>query len=415
MTAAERLRRPALALTAIVLVAAGARCLALGSSAPVAGVPGPTTPIAGSAGTGADIVAPAGVTVVAPAAPTGAVVSPPASIASNCSVDVAPALQAWIDSVPDNSTLRLGANACYRSDESIRLVNRHRILIDGNGATLKAMTQGGRGRSQLALSGGADLTVRNLITRGANPRAGANAAAYNPSLEAQHGFVIGGATNVLLDHVQAFDTYGDFVYIGPGLRQDGLSRAVTVANSRFDRSGRQGISITAGVDIDIEANTIADVARSIFDIEANVVNTQIRNVRISGNVTGAAVNFWLADKGYPADIGNVQIVGNRMAATTGGLIFVYTINHAYRGPFVVARNQFIANDAINDEGSTGAFVFAHATEVTISDNDVTFPSGKDMPAVELRDAHHVEITGNHFAGAGRTVIASDGSTDIHSA
>jgi hypothetical protein len=37
-----------------------------------------------------------------------------------------------------------------------------------------------------------------------------------------------------------------------------------------------------------------------------------------------------------------------------------------------------------------------------------------MPAVELRNAHRVTITGNRFTGAGKTVVASQGSSDIHS-
>jgi hypothetical protein len=143
------------------------------------------------------------------------------------------------------------------------------------------------------------------------------------------------------------------------------------------------------------------------------VKAEIRDIRIVGNVTGAAVNFWLANKGYPASIGNVQIAGNRMVAATGGLIFVYTINHAYRGPFLVEGNQFIANDVVNDEDASGAFFFAHCADVTIRDNDVRFPKGKGMPAVELRDSHKVEVTGNRFTDAGRTVVASLGTTDVH--
>jgi hypothetical protein len=353
------------------------------------------------------------VKVVAPLAPSGAVRQVPASIARDCSVDVAPALQSWIDSVPDNSTLFLPPKACFRTDETLRVKQRHRVLIDGNGATLKAVTTGGRNRSQLVLAGGGDLTVRNLIVRGANPDAGAAPTAYHADLEAQHGYQVSGATDVLLDHVQAYDTYGDFVYIGAGRLQDQPSRNVTVVNSRFARSGRQGISVTWGVNVSIEANTISDVARSMFDLEANGVKAEIRDIHIVGNVTGAAVNFWLANKGYPASIGNVQIAGNRMVAATGGLIFVYTINHAYRGPFLVEGNQFIANDVVNDEDASGAFFFAHCANVTIRDNDVRFPKGKGMPAVELRDSHKVEVTGNRFTDAGRTIVASLGTTDVH--
>lgn len=412
MTVAGRLRALVLAVAALAAVSMGAGC----SSNESVESSSPTTPISsgGSPGsTGRITGSPPTVRVAAPPAPTGAVEQVPASIAHDCSVDVASALQSWIDAVPDNSTLLFRSNGCYRADEPLRVIDRHRLLIDGNGATLKAVTRGGRNRSQLVLNGGSDLTVRNLVARGANPAAGATKAAYNPDLEAQHGFLVGGATDVLLDHVQAYDLYGDFVYIGRG-RHGQRSDTVTVANSRFERSGRQGISVTDGVNIRIESNVIADVARSMFDLEANTVDAEIRDIRIVGNVTGAAVNFWLANKGFPASIGNVQIVGNRMVAGTGGLIFVYTIKRAYRGPFLIEGNRFIADDVINDEDSSGAFVFAHCADVTIRDNDVSFPKGKAMPAVELRDSRNVEVTGNRFADAGKTIIASEGSSDYHS-
>ncbi len=334
----------------------------------------------------------------------------PAAIAHDCSVDVSAAMQSWIASVPDNSTLRLARNACYRVDETVLLEGRNRILLDGNGATLKSVTTGSRTRAQLKLKGGSDLTVRNLIVRGANPNAGANAKAYHPELEAQSGFQLNGVTNVLLDHVQAYDTYGDFVYVGPARQLP--SRGVTVANSTFDRSGRQGISVTSAVGVVIEANTISDVARSVFDLEANTAETEIRDIRIVGNVTGAAVNFWLANKGFPAHIGSVQITDNRMDVASGGLVFVYAKRGDLRGPYDVERNRFIAAGVISDEGATGAFFFSYTTDVTIRANDVTFPAGKAMPAVELRNAHHVVVTGNRFVNAGRTVVASQGSTDI---
>ena len=100
-----------------------------------------------------------------------------------------------------------------------------------------------------------------------------------------------------------------------------------------------------------------------------------------------------------------------MAAPTGGLIFVFARTGAARGPFDIEHNQLIANDRVNDEDSTGAFFFTLAGNVTVRDNTVRFPNGHHMPAVELRNAHHVLVQGNDFAGAGRTLIAGQGSTD----
>jgi hypothetical protein len=372
-------------------------------------MPGGTT---GGAGGNGSIAPPANAAVPSPPPlPTGAVAHPPASIAADCSADVTDALQSWVESVPDNSTLQLGTNACYRIEGTLVIEGRNRLLLDGEGATLRASGTGRRNRGQLSLKGGADLTVRDLIVRGVNPHAGASAAAYVPDLEAQHGFSVHGATDVLLDHVQAYDTYGDLVYIGP----DGNtpSHNVTVANSVFERSGRQGISITDANGVTITANVIAGIARSLIDIEPNFIRQTVRNVHIVGNVTGAAVNFWLANKGAPADIGEIVVSGNRMTAPTGGLVFVFARKGPARGPYAFDGNQMIANDVVTDEDSSGAFYFARVDGVTVRDNTVRFPAGKNMPAVELHDVHGAQVSGNHFDGAGRGILADSQSADVH--
>jgi hypothetical protein len=418
MIAAARLRQLALALATGAIVAAGAGCTSHTSSTAAPPVvtaqrPGQVTqPTPDSNGDGGISGPPPEVKVKAPLAPTGAVVPVPGTIARDCSVDVSAALESWIASVPDNSTLSFPSKACYRIDETVLLDERRQLLLDGNDTTLKAVTTGKRNRSQLQIRGGSDLTVRHLIVQGANPHAGPTAAAYVPDLEAQHAFLVNGATNVLLDHVQASDTYGDFVYIGPGDRQP--SRNITVANSKFERSGRQGISITWAVNVNIEANTIDAVARSVFDLEANTRAASVRDIRIVGNVTGTAVNFWLANKGYAADIGDIQIADNRMDGGTGGLIFVYARRGAFRGPYLIEGNHFLASDKVNDEDATGAFFFAFSTDVTIRDNDVSFPKGAGMPAVEIRNSHDVNVTGNRFTDVGQVIVASQGSSDYHS-
>jgi len=272
---------------------------------------------------------------------------------------------------------------------------KHHVRIEGNGAVLKAFSLGDRNRAQLVLQGGSDITVHNLVVRGANPAAGASRSAYQPELEAQHAFSVSGATDVVLDDVQAYDVYGDFVYIGSGPRGE-TSRNVTVSNSEFSRSGRQGISVTNGVNVTIKGNKIGEVARSLFDIEPNDPAQQARSIHIIGNTTGAAVNFWLADKGAPASIGDIEISGNRMTAATGGLFFVFVDSGAYRGPFLFENNDLIANNKVMDEGSKGAFFFTHAENITIRNNTVHFEG--TMPAVELRELTSRASGGEHLQG-----------------
>jgi hypothetical protein len=346
----------------------------------------------------------------------GATFTVPASIPADCSVDVTPSLQSWLDATPDHSVISFPERACYRIERTLRFTRRRDVVVDGNGATLEAKTPGSgdrlgvRGRAHVLVAGSKNVVVRDLIVRGANPDAGANASAYQPRYEAQHGFSLIADDGVTLDHVQAYDVFGDFVYIGGPAGSP--SRQVVIKGSRFARSGRQGISITNAADVDISGNAIGDVARSLVDLEPNLPAQEVRNIRIVDNETGPVRNFWLADKGVGIDIGDVTVSRNVMKAPSGGLVFVYGPKRGKRGPFVFSDNDFQVTGAVNDEGGTGAFVFVNARDVDISRNRVRVPATRRMPAVELRATSAVVIADNEFTGTVKPLEADGASTDV---
>ncbi len=383
------------------------RSVDLGTSTTTTTSPTPDSALAGAPG--AVLSSVAGSDVPLPALPTGPTIDVPSSLPRDCSLDVTNRLQSWIDASPDNSTLSLASNACYRVDGTLLFQNRKRLRVEGNGATVRAFTVGDRTRAQLRFRTSENITVQDLVVRGANPRAGASANGYVAHLEAQHAFDLDGVTGVLLFHVQAYDLYGDFVYVGA--RGKAPSRNVTITRSNFSRSGRQGISITAGIDVAIADNSIGGAPRSLFDLEANTTSTSIRHILFLRNVTGAAHNFWLANKGKDANIGDVEFIDNRMSAATGGLVFVYSTGESRRGPYTFEGNRLVANDVVTDEGSKGAFFFTNAKEVTIRDNTVAFSPG--MTAIELRNTHGVTVAGNHFTGESTVLLPTEGSSDYH--
>ncbi len=221
-------------------------------------------------------------------------------------------------------------------------------------------------------------------------------AAYVPDRAFQHAFSFRGVDNVLLDHVKAFDVYGDFVYVGDN---DGAtSHNVTIRNSTFDGSGRQGIAVTAGKHVLIKDNSIKNVGRSLIDLEPNNDKRGARDVQIIGNETGKAKNFWIASKGSGANI-DFTVRNNVMREPTGGLIWVYGVKKGYRGPVIIENNRFIAAGLVNDEETEGALFFAKVKDVTIRRNQIDFL--KRIPAVEIRDSRHVTVRGNSFRGAGK--------------
>ena len=102
--------------------------------------------------------------------------SVPSTIPSDCSTDVTKALTKWIESVSDGSTLEFAKNGCYRLDGSLMVTDRSGLTFDGNGATLKAVTEGNRDRVHVFFIGDKNLTVRDLTVRGVNPARGRHRA-----------------------------------------------------------------------------------------------------------------------------------------------------------------------------------------------------------------------------------------------
>lgn len=321
----------------------------------------------------------------------------PPDIASDCSVDVTDALTGWIASVPDGSTLELAPAGCYRIDSTVSVSNRSNLVIDGNGATMRATTEGDQERRHLRLFGGRDLVVRDLTVRGALPNTRIGPDDYRTDREFQHGIDLRGVQGVTLDRVRVFDVFGDFVYIGPGA--DGTpSRDVNITSSRFVGSGRQGISVTAGERIAITGNELRGVALSIFDLEPNRDREPAREIRIEGNVTARAGSFWLS---MPAtgDVGDVSVLDNVMKTTTPGLVWVVGRVGGVAGPVSIQRNRLRVSDVLYATNPVGAFHLDRCTGVTITDNRATFPRTTPVKAVETLDCDGVTVEGNRFVGA----------------
>lgn len=339
----------------------------------------------------------------------------PASIVSDCSTDVTTALGHWIASVPNRSTLRLRRDGCYRIDGTLTVAGREHLTLDGRGATLQAKTPGDIGRRHLVIAGGRDIVLRNLTVRGANANARAPGGSYDGSKAFQHAFSFIGVQKGRLDKVQAYDVYGDFVYIGSGPKgtdpkSTGWSRDIKVTNSTFEGSGRQGISVTAGKKIVIDRNTIGGAGQTLIDLEANSPEGGAVDVRITHNRTGAARHFWLANKGAGTQIRDIVVEHNRMTEATGGLVFVYGPSGGYRGPFRFVDNRFVASNHVRDEGSQGAFFLSRVNGALIRGNVVTFPAGQQMPAVENQDSLNIVVKGNTFTNAGKEVITTTRGT-----
>jgi Right handed beta helix region len=296
----------------------------------------------------------------------------PPGIPANCSRDVTSDLLAWINAVPDQSTLLFPMSACYRIDGTLTISHRTGLTFAGNGTTLngKYHTQGNAPHVRIYLSKG--ITITDMIVKGANPKAGIGDDAFQVDLQWEAAYEISGSENVLLTSVQAYDVFGDFVTIEPEwVRPNYLTaRNVTVQNSRFERNGRMGISITGGEDITIRNNYIGQVRHVLLDLETHWTALRVANVRFTGNRTGAVRLGWMANGGEcNAGVSNIYVADNVMEADAGlPLFWVKTPSGcARRGPFTLERNKLIARPS-----SRAVLLFTKGQDMTVRNNEVRF-------------------------------------------
>ena len=333
-------------------------------------------------GSRSPLVSVAGSPVTAPGPSPGGYPTPP-NIPSNCSRDVTPALTSWIASVPNNSTLMFPMGGCYRIDRSLAVSNRVGLTFEGSGTTFDGSHNANGTAPHWWIQHSSRITLKNMTVRGANPHAGAREGAYVPGMEWQSAYDLWGSEYILLDHVQAYDLYGDFVEITPMWvgQTPVTSSHITVQSSHFERSGRQGISVLGGNDVLIQNNYIGQVPHDILDIEPSFPSVPIRNIRFVGNRTGAVYLVWFANHGAcNVAVSDVTITDNVMEAQATNDYSVVWIKPpagcARRGPFTIQGNTFLVRqppDAfdltlthdVRIRGNQVRFVFANRTRVLV--------------------------------------------------
>ncbi len=335
----------------------------------------------------------------------------PASIPSDCSRDVTPDLTRWIATIGDGSVLRFTPNGCYRIDATLRIENRNHLTFEGDNATFRAFTDGrelgpsaARARSQFVFAGGSDIAVRDVIVRGANPDAGLDDGAYVADLEAQHGFVIGGTVGIVLDHVQVYDVYGDFVYVGAPSRQ------VTVENSVFRRNGRQGWTVAGGDQVTFDHDTISDTRRATIDMEPNSVESAQTRITFSNNTIGEGRLFLVSLHGASAPTEDFAFLGNRLVGMP------MTI-HVEGTPGVRSHFRVIGNtsDTAASQSGGGVIYFDGTSDVVVQRNVVPAQPDRGISGVGLANTTNVDVSGNTFPDAIAPIAFYPGNTNVHAA
>ncbi len=303
-------------------------------------------------------------------------------------------LQNFIDSVSDGVEIRFHNGGRYRVEGTLFVTSRT-LTFEGQGATIFATTPGGLERSQWWITGGESIIFRHMIVKGANPHAGLAENAYDPKREKQHGFRDEGTHGFELDHVTVTDVYGDFVYMGRYVEDSATN--VWIHDSKFQRNGRQGISLVAVTGAIIERNTVTDCRRGTIDLEPNGPNQLVSTVFILNNTIGTGRLFFLASHGK-GPVNDIVISGNHLHKHVM-TIDVVPISGQRRKNWIVTNNtsDLIANARpIRWIETDGVLVSGNTQKVKV-----------DKASIELTNVCGATIKNNAF---GSKLISTHGPT-----
>jgi hypothetical protein len=329
-------------------------------------------------------------------------------------------INAFIATVPDGSTIQFQPGGCYGQDNTIYITNRSNLVIDGNGATFKALSLAAMGvNSNWAVEAGSNITLEDMTIQGDNPYAGilqGSPGCYNASLEWQYGIAFDATQGGTVNDVNINDVYGDFVEAEDYERNTASApaRNILVENSNFNGNGRMGIGITDAQGVTIQNNHFNGVCWEMVDVELDSNIEYGQNISIINNTLGTNNFGLLSNQGagyggageqncateYGGDcfhVGNFTVTGNTMTAVPATTQSPVTIGW----PGIYRSNYTITNNYLISGGGSGMDLEG-VSNSTITNNTVAYGSDQGCGplgcpvGVFLVDCHNDLIEYNIF-------------------
>ncbi len=319
-----------------------------------------------------------------PTPPAGNVYTVPASIDSSGGSDVTTALNSFIASVPNGSTISFKANGRYRSEGILSVVSRSNLTFDGNGATIYATSNTSANRRNWNVKSSSGITFEQMTVQGANP----NPGTYDPNHEFEHGFWIDGSSGIEISHVTMTRNRGDCVYLSDAGGALPWSSNIWIHDSTCTGNGRMGIAIVAARHVTIEHNMFSSIAYQVFDLEPNKQfpaqgssYVTIRNNTIHGPLKDYLVG---ADGWGPID--HLTVSGNEVIGGTLRITVRPMAGSGYR------RAAIVITDNTATASSSGPLMYFAANDgLTVTGNTQPLSSGSLTTVSNSTDVH---ISGN---------------------
>jgi hypothetical protein len=319
----------------------------------------------------------------------------PASIDATGASDVSDALAAFVDAVPDGSTIAFQPAGRYRLGRAIRLEDRHRLSFTGHGAQLDIagcdIDDSGFVIDHLT----SDVAIRDLTIVG-DDVGGGTADAFTPGCESAAGVAVYSGRNVEIAGVTIEQVRSECLYVDAGGPDYTWADGVWFHDSTCTRNGRMGVAIAGANGVMIERVTFSDVGMFVLDIEPYDIRGGATKVTFRANtverygLSPLQTQWFVAAEGVPGSlVEGLTVTGNHVlagaprtpnTATDAGL--ATTIRVPRR------RHIVFTDNTTTVEGRGPALFFAHIDGLTVSGNVQPLTRGsiasfKDCEAVSL--------------------------------
>jgi hypothetical protein len=312
----------------------------------------------------------------------------PTTIDSTGATNAAAALQSFIGSVPDGSVIVFKAGGVYRMDRGLSVQNRHNLVFEGNGATLRANGSSGSMWSDpfvfyASPTSVSDIVIRNFTLQGNNPHTGTDI--YDPSQETQHGVGVYGGSRIEIANNTIRNTWSDGVYAANGSTQDWVN-GLWVHDNTLTYIARNAFTMNAVQNALLERNTIDQVGASVMDIEPDLSNQGAINITLRDNSVGVwgmsplyTMHFVACannNVGVGAVIGGITITGNHVSQ--GAPSSVNTPNAGGLSTWIGksrTSNVTFANNTTTKAAVGPVLIFEHVDGLTVTANTQPLTSG----------------------------------------
>jgi hypothetical protein len=339
----------------------------------------------------------------APGAPGGSA-TVPASIDATCSTGVGPAVNAWIASQPDGSTLVFPSGACYlfNGSQGLYLVGRSGLTLDGTGARIVLRTSGGNDASAFFIQGSSRITIRGFSVDGGNPATGSPQAWGYLDEHLNAAAVRAGSSAIEFDRVSWDNMRGFGVFVsadGGTVWPTGVS-----VHDSFIRGAECGLCLVAGNNVTFTRNTVNDSMGAFVDLEPDSSQSGgggFNNVVVSDNDVS---RFAWNQVGTSWFLGSVPQDAVVSTAVMNGL--TVTGNRVWQGPATALDGNY--------PGMGGLGLRANKanpkSDYVIADNWTATASTGPSCVMYLANVHNLTVTGNTQPIANGGALVCDSGT-----